>query len=103
MQAKLNGVQAKLECRSCRRQNTYNIVPNQTLVVADGHLTVGLIGSPGNEGVTLNINGKEQTVAAGQSDFRDAGCFDQLPRPGAVIRHVQGGAGGVLHRHSKAQ
>jgi cell division protein FtsB len=46
--------------------NTYNIVPNQTLIVADGHLTVGMIGSPANEGVTLSINGKQQMVTAGQ-------------------------------------
>jgi hypothetical protein len=46
--------------------NTYNIIPNQTLIVADGHLTVGLVGSPANEGVTLSINGKQQMVTAGQ-------------------------------------
>jgi cell division protein FtsB len=46
--------------------NTYNIIPNQTLIVADGHLTVGMIGSPANEGVMLSINGKQQTVTAGQ-------------------------------------
>ena len=46
--------------------NTYNISPNQSLIVADGHLTIGLIGSPGNESVTLAINGKQQTVSAGQ-------------------------------------
>ncbi len=47
-------------------KNTYNIMPNQTLIVADGRVTVGLVGSPGNESVTLNINGKEQAMAAGQ-------------------------------------
>jgi cell division protein FtsB len=46
--------------------NTYNIIPNQTLIMADGHLTVGMIGSPANEGVTLSINGKQQMVTAGQ-------------------------------------
>jgi uncharacterized protein YlxW (UPF0749 family) len=46
--------------------NTYNISPNQTLIVADGRIAVGLIGSPGNESVTLDINGKQQSVAAGQ-------------------------------------
>jgi cell division protein FtsB len=46
--------------------NTYNIAPNQTLIVADGHLTVGMVGSPANEGVTLSIAGKQQMVTAGQ-------------------------------------
>lgn len=47
-------------------QNKYAIPPNESRIVADGHLTVGLVGSPANESVTLNINGKQQTVAAGQ-------------------------------------
>jgi hypothetical protein len=29
-------------------------------------VTVGLIGSPGNEGILLNVNGKQQAAAAGQ-------------------------------------
>jgi len=45
---------------------TYNIVPNQTLIVGDGHLAVGMVGAPGNESVTLNIDGRPQTLAAGQ-------------------------------------
>ncbi len=47
--------------------HTYNINPNQTLIVGDGHLTVGLIGPPANDSVLLNINGKAQAVAAGQT------------------------------------
>lgn len=65
LQAKLTAVQAQLEA-IMPSANTYNINPNHALIVADGHLTIGLIGSPGNEGVTLDINGKQQTVAAGQ-------------------------------------
>jgi H+/gluconate symporter-like permease len=65
MATKLKGVQAKLDA-IMPAANTYDIIPNQTLLVADGHLAVGLIGAPGNEGITLNINGKQQTVAAGQ-------------------------------------
>jgi hypothetical protein len=45
--------------------NVYNINPNQSLIVAEGRLTIGLIGSPGNEGINLNVNGKQQKVAAG--------------------------------------
>ena len=65
LQIKLTGVQGQLEA-IMPSANTYNITPNHSLIVADGHLTIGLIGAPGNEGVTLDINGKQQTVAAGQ-------------------------------------
>ena len=33
------------------QRDTYNIAPNQTLIVGDGHLMLGLVGSPANEGV----------------------------------------------------
>jgi len=45
--------------------NIYNINPNQSLIAADGRLTIGMIGSPGNEGINLNVNGKQQKVSAG--------------------------------------
>jgi hypothetical protein len=45
--------------------NVYHINPNQSLIAADGRLTIGLIGSPGNDGINLNVNGKQQKVAAG--------------------------------------
>ena len=65
LQAKLKSTQATLDA-IMPAANTYNIIPNQSMIVGDGHLTIGLVGSPGNEGVTLNINGKQQTLAAGQ-------------------------------------
>ena len=46
-------------------ENTFNIDPNESRIVADGHLTIGLVGSPTNEGVNININGKLQLAAAG--------------------------------------
>ena len=46
-------------------ENIYVILPNQSLVVAGGRVTVGLIGAPANQGVTVNINGKQQLAAAG--------------------------------------
>ena len=46
-------------------ENTYKIEPNQSLIVANGHLTVGLIGSPTNMGVNININGKPQSASTG--------------------------------------
>jgi len=65
LNAKLKQVQATLDA-IMPAANTYNIEPNQSLVVAEGHLSVGLVGAPGNENVTLNIDGKLQTLAAGQ-------------------------------------
>jgi hypothetical protein len=47
-------------------ENTYNINPNESLIVAGGHLTIGLIGSPSNESVILNINGKQQSASPGE-------------------------------------
>jgi hypothetical protein len=65
LQRKVMDAQAALEAILPQKE-TYNIVPNQTLIVGDGHLMLGLIGSPANEGVLLNINGKQQVVPAGQ-------------------------------------
>ena len=65
LQAKLARVQAQLE-QIQPSKDTYNILPNQTLIVADGRITVGLIGSPANESILLNINGKQLTATAGQ-------------------------------------
>jgi hypothetical protein len=65
LEAKLAAVQAKLD-EILPSKNAYNISPNQSLMVADGRLSVGFVGSPGNESITLNINGKQQVIAAGQ-------------------------------------
>jgi cell division protein FtsB len=64
LQTQIKNVQAKLDA-IMPSENTYNISPNQSLIVADGRLTIGLIGSPTNESVNLNINSKQQSVAAG--------------------------------------
>jgi hypothetical protein len=40
-------------------------MPNQSLIVADGRLTIGLIGPPTNESLNININGKHQSAATG--------------------------------------
>jgi cell division protein FtsB len=66
LQDKLNKTQAALDA-IMPSAHTYNIDPNQTLILGDGHLTVGLVGAPGNDSVLLNINGKQHTVAAGQT------------------------------------
>ena len=64
LQTRLNNVQAAFDA-IVPSENTYNINPNQSLIVADGRLTIGLIGSPSNQRVAMNINGKQHLVAAG--------------------------------------
>jgi hypothetical protein len=66
MEAKLKSTQATLDS-IMPSASTYTINPNQTLIVSDGHLSVGLVGSPGNDSITLNVNGKQQSAAAGQT------------------------------------
>jgi hypothetical protein len=43
----------------------YNINPNQSLIVADGHLTIGLVGAPGADGIEINVNGMRQSAVVG--------------------------------------
>jgi hypothetical protein len=65
LQVKLDKSQAMLEA-IMPSANTYIISPNQSLIVGDGRLTIGLIGSPGNDSIALVVNGKQQTASAGQ-------------------------------------
>ena len=65
LQADIARVRAQLE-QIVPAKDTYNIMPNQTLIVADGRITVGLVGAPGNDNIVLNIDGKQQAAAAGQ-------------------------------------
>ena len=46
-------------------KNTYNIRPNQSMIVAGGRLTIGLVGPPTNQTVNINVNGKQQSVTSG--------------------------------------
>lgn len=64
VQGRLTNVEAALRALM-PTENTYNISPNQSLIVADGRLTIGLVGSPTNDSVIININGKQQKVASG--------------------------------------
>lgn len=66
LQDKLTKTQAALDAIT-PSANTYNINPNQTLILGDGHLVVGLVGPPANDSVLLNVNGKTQSMAAGQT------------------------------------
>ena len=64
LQSQFMTVQATLEAIR-PAENTYNIDPNQAMIVAGGRLTIGLVGSPTNEGINININGKQHPAAAG--------------------------------------
>ena len=66
METKLESAQAALDS-IMPSPNTYTIKPNQTLIVGDGHLPVGMVGAPGNYAIMLNVNGKQQPLAAGQT------------------------------------
>jgi len=66
LEAKLHGIQATLDS-IMPSANTYIINPNQTLIVGNGHLTVGLVGAPGNDSILLDVNGKMQSISAGQT------------------------------------
>jgi hypothetical protein len=58
-------------------QDAYNINPNESIIVASGRLTIGLVGSPTNEGININVNGKQQLAAAGdviKSSVDSAAC-----------------------------
>jgi hypothetical protein len=57
-------LQAKLDAVT-PSANRYIIDPNQSLVLADGHLTVGLIGSPRDDAIDININGKRYSAVVG--------------------------------------
>jgi len=64
LQARLTQVQEKLD-RIMPSKDTYSINPNESVVVGNGRLTVGLVGVPTADGVTINVNGKQYMVAAG--------------------------------------
>ena len=66
METKLENAQAALDS-IMPAPNTYTIKPNQALIVGNGHLMLGLVGTPGNEAIMLNVNGKQQPLAAGQT------------------------------------
>jgi hypothetical protein len=64
LQNKLASIQATMDTMK-PAQNTYNLKPNQSIIAADGHLTLGLVGTPDNASVTININGKKTSAAPG--------------------------------------
>jgi hypothetical protein len=63
-QAKIKSVQAALD-DVMPSKDTYIINPNQSMLIAGGRLSIGLIGSPTNANVIMNINGKQQFASTG--------------------------------------
>jgi hypothetical protein len=50
--------------------NMYKIKPNESQTVPIGRLTVGLVGTPGNQSIELNVNDKKYRAEAGDiNDF----------------------------------
>lgn len=66
LSGKVNDAQAQLRA-ILPSENTYNVIPNETLVVGDGRLMIGMIGAPGNDSIVLQINGKQQNATVGQA------------------------------------
>ena len=64
LQADLKKLQARLDA-FMPAEHAYSISPNQSVIVGGGRLTVGLVGSPTSEAVTINVNGKQQSAVAG--------------------------------------
>ncbi len=46
-------------------ENTYELRANQSLITLNGRITIGMVGPPSNQTITVNINGKQQSVAPG--------------------------------------
>lgn len=66
MESSITKLQATLD-ELIPSENTYNIKANQSLIVGGGRLSVGLVGAPANDSVTLNINGKRQSLGTGDT------------------------------------
>jgi hypothetical protein len=64
LQNKLSTFEAALD-EVIPSKNSYNLKANQSMIVASGRLTIGLVGHPNNESVNININGKQQSAAPG--------------------------------------
>ena len=64
LQSKLTTTEATMHAME-PSQNTYILKPNQSITVADGHLVLGLIGTPENDRININVNGERHASAPG--------------------------------------
>jgi hypothetical protein len=64
LNAQLRGVQVHLD-EILRPERTFEINSNESLKISTNAFTIGLIGPPANDKVTINVNGRPQSAAAG--------------------------------------
>jgi hypothetical protein len=64
LNARLKGVQVQLD-EILRPERTFEINSNESMKISTGPFTIGLIGAPANDKVSINVNGKPQSAAAG--------------------------------------
>jgi hypothetical protein len=64
LQAQLQRTKAELEAIRPSK-DSFVISPNQSITVGEGLLTIGLIGSPTNGSVSLNVNGVRHALGSG--------------------------------------
>ena len=64
LRGQLDKVNKKLEA-IMPSPNLYKIKPNESQTVPIGRLTVGLVGTPGNQSIELNVNDKKYRAQAG--------------------------------------
>ncbi len=64
LDVKLASVSGELE-KIRPAKDTYNLLPNQSIIVADGLLTIALVGPPATNRITLNINGSQRDATSG--------------------------------------
>jgi len=62
---RLASVQGKLDAIT-PSPNVYEIRSNQSQMIPVGHLTIGLVNTPGNDSVDLNINDQQHSATAGK-------------------------------------
>jgi hypothetical protein len=48
-----------------RPDRQLEINANESMMIASGGFAIGLVGNPSNDSVNINVNGKQQSVAAG--------------------------------------
>jgi hypothetical protein len=64
LQAKVASIQVEMEAMK-PTQDAYEIKPNESIVVAHGQLTIGLIGTPADDSINININGARRAAVPG--------------------------------------
>jgi hypothetical protein len=64
VQARLIRVTADFEAIQPQK-NTYSVSPNQSIALAEGRLTVALVGPPGTNDLVLNVNGEQRKASSG--------------------------------------